>query len=291
MSVVGNLIGGVIGSNAADKAADQQTGASDRALALQKEIYDQSRADQMPWRTTGGNALGALATMLGVSTVAPPGTQQPATAGTPAAAQGDGQYTYTPGGGITGGPQAAGSGSTATTAWPTTQNTGLMPGATAMQQPGLPDFSAGAFQASPGYQFQLDQGLNAVNSQAGAQGMLGSGGRLKALTQYGQGLANQDYGNWFNRQTQQYNMANGQYTDYANRLAALAGVGQTANAQSAASGANYANQSSDIWQQRGQAAASGTVGSANAWNGTIGSIFGSGGGQGGLGSLFNLFGS
>jgi len=50
------------------------------------------------------------------------------------------------------------------------------------------------YLGSTGYQFQLGQGQNAVNSNAAASGMLNSGGTLKALQQYGQGLAS----NYFN---------------------------------------------------------------------------------------------
>lgn len=54
----------------------------------------------------------------------------------------------------------------------------------------------GAFTASPGYQWQLGQGLDALNRRRAAGGMLNSGNAdLDALT-YGQGLAKQDYGSW-----------------------------------------------------------------------------------------------
>ena len=55
-----------------------------------------------------------------------------------------------------------------------------------------------AFQAGPGYQFQMDQGLDAINRQRAAAGMLGSGNAgIDAMT-YGQGLANQAYTGWQN---------------------------------------------------------------------------------------------
>ena len=44
---------------------------------------------------------------------------------------------------------------------------------------------------SPGYQFQLQQGLRAVDAGAAAQGMLRIGATLKAEETFGQGLANQ----------------------------------------------------------------------------------------------------
>lgn len=57
----------------------------------------------------------------------------------------------------------------------------------------------GAFQAGPGYQFALDQGSQAALRGASAAGMLNSGNTLTALTQFGQGLANQEYGGWLDR--------------------------------------------------------------------------------------------
>lgn len=56
-----------------------------------------------------------------------------------------------------------------------------------------------AFQAGPGYQFALDQGNQAALRGASAAGMLNSGNTLTALAQYGQGLANKEYGGWLDR--------------------------------------------------------------------------------------------
>jgi hypothetical protein len=55
------------------------------------------------------------------------------------------------------------------------------------------------FQKSPGYDFQFNEGMRAVQSGAAAQGMLNSGATLKALQQRGQQLANQDFGTYYNR--------------------------------------------------------------------------------------------
>lgn len=48
--------------------------------------------------------------------------------------------------------------------------------------------------STPGYQFQLNQGTKAIERQGAAAGMLGSGNTLTALTNYGQGLAQNYYG-------------------------------------------------------------------------------------------------
>ena len=62
-------------------------------------------------------------------------------------------------------------------------------------------------QNDPGYQFRIDQGNKAIQSSAAARGTLLTGGTLKALAGYSQGLASNEYGNVFNRalQTNQQN--------------------------------------------------------------------------------------
>lgn len=56
-----------------------------------------------------------------------------------------------------------------------------------------------AFQTGPGYEFAMDQGEQAALRAASAGGMLASGNTLMALNRFGQGLANQEYGNWQDR--------------------------------------------------------------------------------------------
>lgn len=53
-----------------------------------------------------------------------------------------------------------------------------------------------AFQAGPGYQFSLDQGLDALNRRRAAGGMVNSGNADIDALKFGQGLANQEYGGW-----------------------------------------------------------------------------------------------
>jgi hypothetical protein len=56
-----------------------------------------------------------------------------------------------------------------------------------------------AYTTGPGYDWQLGQGLDAINRRRAAGGMLDSGNAdIDALT-YGQGLAKQDYGGWLDR--------------------------------------------------------------------------------------------
>lgn len=90
----------------------------------------------------------------------------------------------------------------------------------------------GAYQQSPGYQYAMDQAMNQVQNGASAHGMLESGAVLRQMQQTASGLAQQDYGNWWNRQNQLYG-------DYQNRLQGLAG-GPTGSADAMTAGANAA---------------------------------------------------
>lgn len=142
--------------------------------------------------------------------------------------------------------------------------------------------TAAQAQATPGYQFTLGQGEQAVQNSAAAKGGLLSGNTLNAEQQYGQGLADstyqQTYNNALQGYQQNYNQFQNQQANTFNRYASLAGVGQTsANAlgttgQAAAS--NVANVNLTTGEQQGQqlnnigaAQASGYVGAANAGGG------------------------
>lgn len=56
----------------------------------------------------------------------------------------------------------------------------------------------GSFQASPGYQYNVNQATNAANQAAAAGGMLGTPQEQQQLAQTVSGLANQDYYNYLN---------------------------------------------------------------------------------------------
>jgi hypothetical protein len=67
------------------------------------------------------------------------------------------------------------------------------------------------WQKDPGYEFRLAEGQKAINASASARGMGNSGATMKALTQYGQDHATNEYNNVYNRNYQ--------------RLSGLAGIG------------------------------------------------------------------
>lgn len=109
-----------------------------------------------------------------------------------------------------------------------------------------------AFMTSPGYQFRMGQGLEAVAGNKAVNGLLRSGGAMKALNDYGQGMASDEYGKWFGQQSSIAGMG-------------LTGVGigaGVANQNSANIGADATN--------RGNAALTG----ANAWAKIAGQVGG-----------------
>jgi hypothetical protein len=111
-----------------------------------------------------------------------------------------------------------------------------------------------AFTASPDYGFRRDEGTKNITNSFAARGGALSGNALKALTEFNSNLASGEYGNWWNRQ------------------AGLAGVGQAATNAVGSAGMNMANNVSNILGQQGDARASGIIGSANAIQGGIGDI-------------------
>ena len=126
-------------------------------------------------------------------------------------------------------------------------------------------FTMGDYQADPGYQFRLDQGEKGINNAAAARGSRYSGATLKALARFNSDQASQEYGKAYDRY-------NNDVSTRFNRLASVAGVGQTATNQTSAAGQAYATQAGDAIQSAGTARASGYVGTANAVNGAVGQI-------------------
>jgi len=142
-------------------------------------------------------------------------------------------------------------------------------------------------QATPGYQFALQQGLGAIQSSAAARGTALNTGTMKDLAGYATGAANQTYGDVYNRAMNQYltnqNTFMQNQQNMYNRLTGLSSIGQWATGNlgnlTAGLGRNIADVTMQGTQAQTQALqnaaaarASGTVGAANAWGGTLGNI-------------------
>lgn len=121
------------------------------------------------------------------------------------------------------------------------------------------------YTTSPGYQFRMDEGNRAIEGSAAARGLLHSGGAVKDMLRFSQGLAADDFQQSFNR------------------TASVAQGGQQVASTLGGLGANSANGISSLLTQAGNARASGYVGSANAITGgmnNLASIFANMGGGG-----------
>jgi hypothetical protein len=111
-------------------------------------------------------------------------------------------------------------------------------------------------QNLPGYQFNLQQGNQAVQRNLAANGLLDSGAAQKALTQYGQGAAMQ---------------ASGQYL---NGLQSLAGLGQSSTQATGQAGTYAGAQIGSNQIYAGNAQASGYANQSNAINSGLSGLTG-----------------
>ena len=288
--------GAVVASKGAGKAADAQVGAARDAAQLQNEQFQQSRADMQPFLDSGYRALAAQNFELGLGPrpqaiqpqLGPDGQPLPQNAlaitETPGATgqnyrrgQGPGEWKNVIN------PQSRGGEQMLQTWFPAApasqfavgdQNfdtreaaqafinsqggaggaggggTGGAAGSNAL------NFDYGGFKETPGYQFRVDQGRQAIERSAAARGGLNSGATMKALQGYGQGMAADEYGTFYNR------------------LGAMSGTGQTQVNSLASLGANSAANQGNSLMQAGNARASGYANQANIFGGAASQIAG-----------------
>jgi hypothetical protein len=103
------------------------------------------------------------------------------------------------------------------------------------------------FQTEPGYQFRFEEGQRALDRGAAARGGLLSGGYGRKAIRYGQGFASNEYANVYNR------------------IANIAGLGQT-SATTSGNAALYAGQGmGTAASNAANATAYGQIGAGNAW--------------------------
>lgn len=111
---------------------------------------------------------------------------------------------------------------------------------------------ASDFYTSPGYEFVRGEGTRDIGNSFAARGGSMSGNAMRALTEYNQNVASNEYGNWWARQ------------------AGIAGVGQSATQSTAVAGRNAANNISQGYTNAGNARASGIAGVNDALQSGIG---------------------
>lgn len=176
-----------------------------------------------------------------------------------------------------------------------------------------PEFN---FQQDPGYQFQLQQGQQAALGSAAGRGAGLSGSTLKALAKYGTGLADQSYGNAFDRYMrgrtqgyQEYTGNLGQYNknrdfgsgeaqqDYLNRATETAGrygraqdlanYGERAGTNLSNLATDYGGNLAGLYGAQGNIRSAGTQAVGQAVGSTLGNMANTGLDYLTMGSLLN----
>jgi hypothetical protein len=133
-------------------------------------------------------------------------------------------------------------------------------------------FTMDDFEADPGFAFRMAEGTKALENSGSARGGVLSGAAQKALARYSQDYASSEYGKAYDR-------FNNDTTTRYNRLASIAGVGQTAvNTGISAGQANQSAQAAGTQAiannalNAGNARASQYVATGNAIGGAVGNI-------------------
>jgi len=259
-AIGGSVASGLMGSSASKKAANAQTEANDRALALQKEMYDQTRSDLGGYRDAGTLALQAFMYEMGLGSAPTIGGSAPQiqTITTPGSTTGG---TVSPADRL----RAMATGNQDTRDYYMSRGPQTTPASTQYQVGGqtfnsLEEAQAwakanptggtayGGFTATPGYDFRVQSGNDSINALAGAKGGLNSGATLKALADFNQDIASEEYGN------------------YMGRLTGLTQMGQNSAAMTGTAGQNFASNAGNLMQSSGNALADGYLNSASSIN-------------------------
>lgn len=186
MSFVGDILGAAINADATKSAANDQLAGVREANALQKEMWQTTRQDNMPALESRNWALEQLKAQLSRG------------------------------------------------------------------------FTPTNVQNEAGYQFGMDQGMQALQSQLAARGMRNSGAALKAGTRFAQDYAGTKYNDAFSRNLQALNP-----------FMSVAGLGQVGAGAIANAGQNYANQMGNNATQAGNVNALSGLAEANQWGNAL----------------------
>lgn len=139
-------------------------------------------------------------------------------------------------------------------------------------------FNPSNLEQTPGYQFTLQQGLNAVNNATSATGQTGSGAQAKGLANYATGLAQNTY-------NQQYQNALTTYQQNASILGSLLSTGQNAAAGIGSMGMQNAQSVGNTLMSGANATAAGQVAAGSSQTNALNSLMGLGMGGAGIYAL------
>lgn len=219
VGVGGAIAGATISGNAAQSAAQTSANAAQAGTNAQLSMFNTTQQDYAPQIALGQGAANMLSGIYGTGS-------------------GTSGGTTTPGGSMTG--NASGPGNVLSTGTP---SSGSQPN---------PNYAA--FYNTPGYQFSLNQGEQAINKQAAATGGLYSSNTLAAQGSFAQGQASTQYNSYINQLLSMAGLGN----------AAASGVGTAATATGQGVAGSLLN--------AGNAQASGILGQSNAFTNALGSV-------------------
>ena len=123
-------------------------------------------------------------------------------------------------------------------------------------------------QLDPSMQFTMDEGLKALQRSAAGRGRLNSGGTLKDINTFAQGLASTNYGNAYSRAYQNslmnYQSGMENQANRFQRLNSLGQMGYNATANENAARENFGNQTMALDERTGVNIANSQLGLGNA---------------------------
>lgn len=228
LSAGGSIAGGLIGKGGADAAAGGMRAAGNQAAAAAQHQKDVNLQYASPYLSAGQNAISQIGALLGYGRL-----------------QGSGQegtgYEFQPDGNAFGGASNA-----------LSKYLSLFPG------------YSQTFQADPGYQWRLSEGNKALDRSAASRGMLLSGAQAKALTDWNQNAASNEYGNWWQRSNTSFRNA---LTDVFN----TANLGGNAASSFNATNSGVTSNANNALLGGASAAGNATMQGANALASGIGS--------------------
>ncbi len=120
-------------------------------------------------------------------------------------------------------------------------------------------------EATPGYQFDLQQGLESTQNGFAAKGLGVSGASMKGAADYANGLAQNTYA----QQAQIYYQ--NQQNAY-NKLMGVSQLGENAAAGTGQIGQGYLNTSTNAMMGSANASAAGDIAGANAWSNALAGV-------------------
>jgi hypothetical protein len=294
IAAAGGIYSASKSSSAAGEAADKQSAAADKANQLQLQMFNQQRADHEPWRQAGIVGMYGSGGILKRVGGGAGGYQDPGALNANkekfiqdkiAAAQKSIESQLS---GLNGPQRAAFEDkirsqynddymrTEAEKAWAASPEAQQQDTGQYEIDPELTrKFTNDDFVKDPGYDFRMKEGQKALERSAAARGGLNGGAQMKALSRYGQDYASNEYGNAYNRFTNDQ-------TNRFNRLSAVSGLGQAAASQMGQAGQNYANQVGQNMMGSANAQAASGIAGANAWGGALSNI-----GQSAMGVVAN----